>query len=54
MIWVGAGIYFYVVLSLHISQSGSRLTQMGWIALGALLFVVRWLLIRKYSFEPRG
>lgn len=54
MIWVGAGIYFYVVLSLHLSQSGSRLTQLGWIAMGAALFLVRWLLIRKYSFEPRG
>lgn len=53
MIWLGAGIYFLVVLSLQLSQSGSRLTQMGWIALGAGLFFVRWLLIRKYTFEPR-
>lgn len=54
MIWTGAAIYFIVVLSLHISQSGSRLTQMGWITLGAGLFFVRWLLIRKYTFQPRG
>lgn len=53
MIWLGAAIYFIVVLSLQISQYGSRLTQMGWIALGAGLFFVRWLLIRKYTFEPR-
>lgn len=53
MIWLGAAIYFIVVLSLQLSQSGSRLTQMGWIALGAGLFFVRWLLIRKYTFEPR-
>lgn len=53
MIWTGAAIYFIVVLSLHLAQPGSRLTQMGWIALGAGLFFVRWLLIRKYTFEPR-
>lgn len=53
MIWLGAGIYFIVVLSLHIAQSGSRLTQMGWILMGAGLFFVRWLIIRRYSFEPR-
>jgi len=53
MIWLGAGIYFLVVLSLHINQSGSRLTQMGWILMGAGLFFVRWIIIRRYSFEPR-
>lgn len=54
MIWLGAGIYFAVVLWLHFTGSGSRLTQMGWIALGAGLFFVRWLIIRKYTFEPRS
>lgn len=54
LIWAGAGIYFNVVLSLQLSQSGSRLPQMGWITMGAGLFLVRWLLIRKYTFEPRG
>ena len=53
MIWLGAGIYFAVVLSLHLAQSGSRLTQMGWIVMGAGLFFVRWIIIRRYSFEPR-
>jgi hypothetical protein len=53
MIWLGAAIYFLVVLSLQIAQSGSRFTQMGWILMGAGLFFVRWIIIRRYSFEPR-
>jgi hypothetical protein len=54
MLWLGAGIYLGVVIYLHASQNGSRLTQMGFIVLGAGLFFVRWLLIRKYTFEPRS
>ncbi len=54
LIWLGAAIYFAVVLTLDISGTGPRSTQMGWIVLGAGLFYVRWLLIRKYTFEPRG
>lgn len=53
LIWTGAAIYFLVAATLH-TPSNSRLTQMGWIALGAGLFYVRWLLIRKYTFQPRG
>jgi len=53
MVWLGAGIYFLVALYLNATGSGSRLTQMGWILLGAGLFFVRWLIIRRYSFEPK-
>lgn len=53
LIWAGAAIYFIVVLSLHVTGTGSRLTQMGFILLAVGLFFVRWLLIRKYTFEPR-
>lgn len=53
LIWCGSGIYFVVVLSLHLTMDGSRLTQLGWITLGGCLFFVRWLLIRNYTFEPR-
>jgi len=49
----GLGVYAIVVLSLHLTASGSRLTQLGMIALAATPFAIRWLLIRKYSFEPR-
>ena len=51
----GIGIYGVVVASLQLtsSGSGSRLTQLGIITLAASPFIIRWVLIRKYSFEPR-
>ncbi|GGH34269.1 hypothetical protein [Microbacterium album] len=49
----GLGIYALVVVSLHFTSSGSRLTQLGTILLAASPFIIRWVLIRKYSFEPR-
>lgn len=51
--FAGIGIYGTVVLSLHLIAEGSRLTQMGMILLATSVFAVRWLLIRRYSFEPR-
>lgn len=54
LVWAGLGIYAVVVLSLHFQASGSRLTQLGMILLAAGLGYIRWLGIRKYSFEPRG
>ena len=49
----GIGIYAVVVLSLHIISEGSRLTQLGMILLAGSVFAIRWMLIRRYSFEPR-
>ena len=49
----GIGIYGATVFGLQVTQSGSRLTQLGVIALALSVFVVRWTLIRRYSFEPR-
>lgn len=50
----GIGIYGVVVASLQLAAgSGSRLTQLGIIALATFPFIIRWVLIRKYSFEPR-
>jgi hypothetical protein len=49
----GIGIYGLVVLTLHLTQEGSRLTQLGMILLAWSVLVVRWVLIRHYSFEPR-
>lgn len=49
----GITIYAVVVLSLHIIAEGSRLTQLGMILLASSVFIVRWVLIRHYSFEPR-
>lgn len=54
LVWTGLGIYTLVVLSLHFTSSGSRLTQLGVLLLASGLGYVRWLTIRKYSFEPRG
>ena len=54
LVWLGLGIYAMVVTALHFQSSGSRLTQLGMILLASGLGYVRWLMIRKYSFEPRG
>lgn len=54
LVWLGLAIYGLVVLALHFQSSGSRLTQLGMILLAAGLGYVRWLMIRKYSFEPRA
>jgi hypothetical protein len=50
---VGIGIYAFVITALHFTSSGSRLTQLGVLLLAASTFIIRWLLIRGYSFEPR-
>lgn len=49
----GLGIYAIVVIALHFESPGSRLTQLGMILLAAGLFIIRLLLTRRYSFEPR-
>lgn len=53
LVWTGIGIYGLNIVVLHLTGPGSRLTQLGVLALAALFFLVEWLLIRKYSFEPR-
>ncbi|KJL39900.1 hypothetical protein [Microbacterium trichothecenolyticum] len=50
----GIGIYTIVLVTLHIASPGSRLTQLGMLAIAALLFVLRLALIRGHDFEPRG
>lgn len=52
-ILMGIGIYGAVIISLHITQAGSRLTQLGILTIAAGLFVVKLELIRWYSFDPR-
>lgn len=54
LVWAGLAIYGIVIVSLHFTSAGSRLTQLGVLLLAAGLGYIRWLLIRKYSFEPRG
>ncbi len=55
LILAGIAIYEGVVLHLHIhSPAGSsRLTQFGFVAFAALLFILRLVLTRKWDFEPR-
>lgn len=53
---LGLGIYLCVATVLHVQgwESGSsRLTQMGIILLASTPFVLRFLVIREYSYEPR-
>ena len=51
--WAGFLIYSIVVLSLHFTSTGSRLTQFGVLLVASGLAYVRWLMIREYNFEPR-
>lgn len=56
-LWFMSGalsIYGAVVLALHLTQEGSRLTQLGPILLGLILFFLRWVMIRRFSYRPRG
>lgn len=54
LIWLALGLYMLVVVILQFSGSeGNRWAQMTVFPLAALLFYVRWYLIRHYSFEPR-
>ena len=50
---LGLGIYALIVLYLHLSDSGPRLTQLGMILIASCVFLVRMAMIRKYTFEPR-
>ena len=48
----GSTIHLIVVLSLQYAQPGSRLTQAGYIALGIVLLILRWLYIRGAQIDP--
>lgn len=50
----GIGIYGAVLVLLHITSPGSRLTQLGVLAIAALFFLLRLALIRGHDFEPRS
>lgn len=52
---IGIGIYGVVLLLLHLnSTTGSRLTQLGILAIAVLFFLLRLALIRGHDFEPRS
>ena len=50
----GIGIYGGVVLTLHFTSVGSRLTQLGVLLLAATLFAVRVTMIWGRSYGPRA
>lgn len=52
--YVGLGIYAAVVLTLHLTEPGARLTQLGVIVLASFVLTVRLVLIRGSDYEPRG
>lgn len=49
----GIGIYGLVVIVLHATSEGSRLTQFGVLFTAFLFYVLRLVLIRGHDFEPR-
>lgn len=56
-IGLGLTIYAVVVGILHVQSvepGSSRLTQVGIIAIAASVFLIRFLLIREYSYDPRA
>ncbi|MGF3056138.1 hypothetical protein [Microbacterium sp. YY-01] len=55
-IGMGLAIYLLVAIILHaqnMDTGSSRLTQVGIIVLAASPFIIRMLIIRDYSYEPR-
>lgn len=49
----GVGMYGVVVLYLQLTESGSRLTQLGVILLAGVAVLARFFSIWPYSFQPR-
>lgn len=56
MFMLTAGIiYAATVSSIHYSEApGSRLTQIGFIVIACGALVVRYLMIRRFTYRPRG
>ena len=46
-------IYGAIILTLHFSSTGSRLTQLGVIGMALTAFLVRYLMIWRFTFRPR-
>lgn len=47
-------IYAAIVLVLHFSSTGSRLTQLGVICMALVAFLIRYLMIWRFTYRPRG
>lgn len=47
--------YAGLIVALQMSEAGSRLTQLGVVSFAAIgVFIVRYRLIRGYTYRPRG
>lgn len=51
---VGLTTYAYIVTTLHFTTTGSRLTQLGIILIAACFLALRFAMIWRYDFKPRG
>lgn len=51
---VGSLVYAYIVLTLHFTSSGSRLTQLGMLTAAAGFLALRLAMIWRYDYKPRG
>lgn len=47
-------IYAAIVLLLHLQSDGSRLTQLGVICMALVAFLIRYLMIWRFTYRPRG
>lgn len=47
-------VYAGIVLALHFQSTGSRLTQLFVIGMALVAFLVRFLMIWRFTFRPRG
>ena len=47
-------IYATIVTVLHYTSEGPRLTQLGVISMALIAFLVRYLMIWRFTFRPRG
>lgn len=50
---IAAGVGIYGIVSISLFRAGGA-AALGMLLLALSPFVLRWLQIRKYSFEPRG
>ena len=47
-------IYAVIVTVLHYTSEGSRLTQLGVISMALIAFLIRYLMIWRFTFRPSG
>lgn len=47
-------IYAAIVTFLQFTEAGSRLTQLGVIGMALVAFLIRYLMIWRFTFRPRG